>query len=51
MQTFEGRFRTAKLEEMLCLLDMVSQDDLPELLGALGWNKKSQMMPWCCKWL
>ena len=29
-----------KLEEMLCLLNMVSQDDLPELLHALGWNKK-----------
>ena len=36
MQTFKGQFRTAKLEEMLCLLDVVSQDDLPELLHALG---------------
>ena len=25
---------------MLCLLDVVSQDDLPELLHALGRNKK-----------
>ena len=30
----------AKLEEMLSLLDVVSQDDLPELLHALGQNKK-----------
>ena len=30
----------AKLEEMLRLLNVVSQDDLPELLHALGWNKK-----------
>ena len=30
----------AKLEEMLCLLDVISQDDLPELLHALGCNKK-----------
>ena len=30
----------AKLEEMLCLLDVVSQDDLLELLHALGQNKK-----------
>ena len=25
---------------MLCLLNVVSQDDLPELLHALGQNKK-----------
>ena len=30
----------AKLEEMLRLLDVVSQDNLPELLHALGQNKK-----------
>ena len=30
----------AKLEEMLHLLDVVSQDNLPELLHALGQNKK-----------
>ena len=39
-QTFKGQFRTAKLEEMLRLLDLTSQDDLPELLHALGCNKK-----------
>ena len=39
-QTFKGRFGTAKLEEVLRLLDVVSHDDLPELLHALGWNKK-----------
>ena len=39
-QTFEGRFGEAKLEEMLRLLDVVSQDDLPEVLHALGRNKK-----------
>ena len=30
----------AKLEEMLHLLDLMSQDNLPELLHALGHNKK-----------
>ena len=30
----------AKLEEMLRLLDATSQDDLPEVLHALGRNKK-----------
>ena len=39
-QTFEGQFGMVKLEEMLHLLDVVSQDDLPELLHALGWKKK-----------
>ena len=39
-QTFQGWFRTAKLEEMLWLLDLMSQDDLPELLHTLGHNKK-----------
>ena len=29
-----------KLEEILCLLDLMSQDDLPELLHSLGCNKK-----------
>ena len=35
-QTFEGQFGTAKLEEMLRLLDLVSQDDLPELLHVVA---------------
>ena len=30
----------AKLEEILCLLNLTSQDDLPEVLLSLGWNKK-----------
>ena len=30
----------AKLEEMLWLLDLMNQDDLPELLHMLGSNKK-----------
>ena len=32
----------AKLEEMLHLLDAVSQDDLPELLHALGRTNKKK---------
>ena len=40
MQTFKGHFSTAKLEEILCLLDLMSQDDLPELLHSLSQNKK-----------
>ena len=40
MQTFKGWFGMAKLEEKLQLLDLMSQDDLPELLHALGCNKK-----------
>ena len=40
MQTFEGRFGLPKLEEILRLLNKMSQDDLPELLHALGHNKK-----------
>ena len=39
-QTFKGHFRTAKLEEVLHLLDLMSQDDLPEVLHSLGCNKK-----------
>ena len=39
-QTFECHFGMAKLEEMLHLLDAMSQDDLLELLHALGQNKK-----------
>jgi hypothetical protein len=39
-QTFEGRFGTAKLEELLRLLGLESADDLPEILRALGRNKK-----------
>ena len=35
-QTFEGCFGMAKLEEMLHLLNATSQDDLLELLHALG---------------
>ena len=40
MQTFEGHFGMAKLEEILHLLDLMSQDDLLELLHSLGQNKK-----------
>ena len=39
-QTFEGRFGSAKLEEVLRILDLASQDDLPDTLRALGRNKK-----------
>ena len=39
-QTFEGRFGSAKLEEVLRLLNLTSQDDLPVTLRALGRNKK-----------
>ena len=39
-QTFEGRFGTAKLEEVLRLLGKNSADDLPKLLQDLGRNKK-----------
>jgi hypothetical protein len=39
-QTFEGRFGTAKLEEVLRLLALDTADDLPELLRTLGRNKK-----------
>jgi hypothetical protein len=39
-QTFEGRFGSAKLEEVLRLLNLASQDDLPDTLRALGRNKK-----------
>ena len=35
-QTFKGCFGMAKLEEMLRLLDVMSQDDLLELLHTLG---------------
>jgi hypothetical protein len=31
-QTFEGRFGSAKLEEVLHLLNLASQDDLPDTL-------------------
>ena len=40
MQTFKGHFGMVKLEEILHLLDLTSQDDLPELLHSLGRNKK-----------
>ena len=40
MQTFEGRFGMVKLEEILHLLNLMSQDNLPEVLLSLGWNKK-----------
>ena len=39
-QTFEGRFGTAKLEEVLRLLRKDSADDLPQLLQDLAQNKK-----------
>ena len=39
-QTFEGRFGSAKLEEVLWLLGKNSADDLPKLLQDLGHNKK-----------
>jgi hypothetical protein len=39
-QTFEGRFGSAKLEEVLRLLNLDSLDDLPDTLRALGRNKK-----------
>jgi hypothetical protein len=39
-QTFEGRFGAAKLEEVLRLLNLASQDDLPDTLRALARNKK-----------
>jgi hypothetical protein len=39
-QTFERRFGSAKLEEVLRLLNLTSQDDLPDTLRALGRNKK-----------
>ena len=39
-QTFERRFGAAKLEEVLRLLNLASQDDLPDTLRALGRNKK-----------
>ena len=43
MQTFKGCFGMAKLEEILCLLDLMSQDDLAELLHSLGRNKKKSV--------
>ena len=53
-QTFKGCFGTAKLEEMLWLLDLMSQDDLPELLHTLGQNKKKSDnaadVSWCYRW-
>jgi hypothetical protein len=39
-QTFEKRFGSAKLEEVLRLLNLASQDDLPDTLRALARNKK-----------
>jgi hypothetical protein len=39
-QTFKGQFGAAKLEEVLRLLALESANDLPELLRALGRNKK-----------
>jgi hypothetical protein len=40
LQTFKGCFGTAKLEEVLHLLALKSTDYLPDILRALGWNKK-----------
>lgn len=39
-QTFEGRYGQPKLEEVLRLLDLQSEDDLPETLRDLAKNKK-----------
>ena len=39
-QTFEGRFGTAKLKEVLQLLRKNSADNLPKLLQDLSQNKK-----------
>ena len=38
-QTFEGCFGTLKLEEVLHLLDLTSQDGLLEVLHSLGQKK------------
>ena len=39
-QTFEGHFRVPKTEEVMSLLKVASEDDLPETLQSLGHNKK-----------
>ena len=39
-QTFEDRFSIAKTEEVMRLLNVASEDNLPETLRALGRNKK-----------
>ena len=39
-QTFEDRFGVTKTEEVMRLLNVASEDDLPETLRALGRNKK-----------
>ena len=39
-QTFEGRFGTAKLKEVLWLLRKNSADNLPKLIWDLGHNRK-----------
>ena len=40
-QTFKGRFRVPKTEEVMRLLNVCSKDDLPETLQSLGHNKKN----------
>ena len=39
-QTIQGRFGTAKLKEVLCLLNLASAHDLLEVLHSFRWNKK-----------
>ena len=39
-QTFKDRFGVSKTEDMMRLLNMASEDDLPETLQVLGRNKK-----------
>jgi hypothetical protein len=45
-QTFKGRFGVPKLEEVLRLLDLQSEDDLPETLWELAKNKKKLEDTW-----
>ena len=39
-QTFKGRFRVPKTKEVMRLLNVSSEDNLPETLQSLGCNKK-----------
>lgn len=45
-QTFKGQFGLPKLEEVLRLLDLQSEDDLPEALHELAKNKKKSEDTW-----
>ena len=45
-QTFQKRFGAPKLEEVLCMLDLHSADDLPLVLRELGKNKKKADDSW-----